>query len=109
MLSDFFEPFTLLEQAHNDTEYGTGAIAYNVGATFYAGISQTSTSEAQIAERQGMKTIYTIIHPPEVHLRQDDRVRRERDQRVYRITGSSNYTPDRANVQYGTVNAEVIA
>lgn len=108
MLSDFFEPFTLLEQAHNNTEYGTGAVVYNVGATFHAGISQNSTSEAQIAERQGMKTVYTVIHPPEVILRQGDRIRRERDQRVYRITGNSNFTPDRANVQYGTVSAEVI-
>ena len=60
--------------------------------------------------KNGMKTIYTIVVPPNILLQQNDRVRRVRDGKIYRITSNSSdmMTPDVASEQYAQVMAEVI-
>lgn len=53
---------------------------------------------------------YTIVIPLTVKLEQNDRVRRVRDGRVYRITSNAAdmTTPSVAQEQYAQVGAEVI-
>ena len=110
-LENFFEDFIIQSKVYVDTGFGTFEPQYTDGANFRAGISTNSTNEAQIAERSGMKTIYTIVHLPAITLHKDDRVRRIRDGRMYRITSDSAdmTTPPGAGVQYGQVTAEVIS
>ena len=110
-LEDFFEDFIIQSVQYITTGFGTFEPTYTDGAPFRAGISTNSTSEAQIAERSGMRTIYTIVHLPAIALHKDDRVRRVKDGRMYRITSDSAdmSTPPGASVQYSQVTAEVIA
>lgn len=109
-LSDFFEPFVM--QVQDSRPDGLGGIEWwtEDGDTFQAGISTMSSTEAKIAEQNGMKTIYTIVAPESVTLRQDDRVKRVKDGRLYRITSDSAdmTTPAPASVRYAQVTAEVV-
>ena len=110
-LKDFFEDFIIQSKVYVDTGFGTFEPQYTDGANFRAGISTNSSVEAQIAERNGMKTIYTIVHLPSIALHKDDRVRRIKDGRMYRITSDSAdmITPAMADVRYAQVTAEVIS
>ncbi len=109
MLSDFFEDFTL-QDWHSEPD-GFGGVIWTLtdGAPFRAGISTNSSNEAQIAQQNGMKAIYTIVHPVTLKLEQDDRVKRAKDGRIYRITTNSSdmTTPGVAQAQYAQVTAEV--
>lgn len=110
-LEDFFEDFNIQSKVYVDTGFGTFEPQYTTGANFRAGISTNSSAEAQVAERNGMKTIYTIVHLPSVTLHKDDRVQRIKDGHVYRITSDSTAmtTPAIADMQYAQVTAEVIS
>lgn len=109
-LEDFFEDFIIQSKVYVDTGFGTFEPQYTDGASFRAGISTNSSTITQVAERNGMKTIYTIVHLPSIALHKDDRVRRIRDGRMYRITSDSAdmITPAMADVKYSQVTAEVI-
>lgn len=110
-LADFFEDFVIQSVTYVSTGFGTFEPQYTDGATFKAGISTASSTEARIAERNGMKTIYNIAHLPAITLHREDRVRRVKDGRVYRITSDSPdmTTPDKAEVQFAQVTAEVVS
>ena len=110
MLSDYFEPFVM--QDWKSAPDGFGGLTWELsdGAEFMAGITTNSSNEAQIAMQNGMKTIYTIVHPITLTLEKDDRVKRKKDGRLYRITSNSAdmTTPGVAQVQYSQVTAEVV-
>lgn len=110
MLSDFFEDFIL--QNWSSKPDGFGGIVWETtdGVVFRAGISTNQSTEAQIAYKSGLKTIYTIVHPATLALEQGDRVRRMKDGQLYRITSNSAdmSTPAVAQEQYRQVTAEVI-
>lgn len=110
-IEDFFEDFVIQSVTYVSTGFGTFEPQYTDGAAFRAGISTASSTEARIAERNGMKTIYNIAHLPAITLHRDDRVRRMKDGRVYRITSDSAdmTTPERASIQYAIVTAEVVS
>lgn len=110
-LEDFFEDFNIQSKVYVETGFGTFEPQYTNGANFRAGISTNSSAEAQIAERNGMRTIYTIVHLPSITLHKDDRVQRIKDGHIYRITSDSTAmtTPAIADMQYAQVTAEVIS
>ena len=110
-LEDFFEDFNIQSKVYVETGFGTFEPQYTNGANFRAGISTNSSAEDQIAERNGMKTIYTIVHLPSITLHKDDRVQRIKDGHIYRITSDSTAmtTPAIADMQYAQVTAEVIS
>ena len=109
-LSDFFEDFIM--QNWSSKPDGNGGIVWEIsdGAPFRAGISTKNSTEAQIAYKNGLKTIYTIVHPKTLSLSQDDRVKRVKDGRLYRSPSNSAdmSTPAIAGVQYAQVTAEVV-
>lgn len=110
MLSDYFEDFVVMTKIKVPDDFDGLRDEYVEGASFRAGISTNSSTEAQIAQQNGMKAIYTIVHPITMTLEQNDRVKRVKDGRVYRITSNSAdmTTPAVAQVQYSQVTAEVV-
>lgn len=108
MLTDYFETFVM--QDWKSAPDGFGGLTWELtdGAEFQAGINTNSSNEAQIAMQNGMKTIYTIVHPITLTLEKDDRVKRKKDGRIYRITSADMTTPGVAQVQYSQVTAEVV-
>ncbi len=109
-LSDFFEPFRMQDWTSAPDGFGSVECKTSDGAEFQAGISTVSSAEAKIAEKNGMKTIYTIVIPETMTLRQDDRIRRVKDGRIYRITSDSAdmTTPESSAMRFSQVTAEVV-
>lgn len=110
MLSDYFEDFVMQDRVSMPDGFGGLAYDYADGAVFQAGITTNNSTEAQIAMQNGMKVIYTIVHSISLTLEQNDRVKRLKDGRVYRITSNSAdmATPASAQVQYAQTRAEVV-
>lgn len=111
MLSDFFEDFILQNWSSKPDGFGGVVWELSDGAPFRAGIATNQSNEAQVAYQNGLKTIYTIVHRPTLVLEQDDRVKRVKDGRIYRIITNSTdmTTPAIAQEQFSQVQAEVIS
>lgn len=109
-LEDYFEDFIM--QNWISRPDGFGGVEWDVtdGAPFRAGIATANSTEAQIAYRNGLKTIYTIVHPKVLELEQNDRVKRMKDGRIYRITSNSAdmATPAVAFNEFSQATAEVV-
>lgn len=110
MLEDYFEPFLFMTKVKVPDDFDVLRDEYVDGASFRAGITTNNSNEAQIARQSGLKTIYTIVHPITMELSQNDRVKRVKDGRVYRITSNSAdmTTPSVAQVKFSQVTAEVV-
>lgn len=109
-LEDFFEPFMMQDWSSAPDGLGGLTCTLTDGASFLAGISTDSSTEAKIAEKNGMKKIYTIVTPQTVVLEQNDRVKRVRDGKLYRITSDSAdmTTPGVSGMKFSQVGAEVV-
>lgn len=109
-LEDFFEDFIMQNWTSAPDGFGGIKWALEDGAHFRAGISTNQSTEAQIAYKSGLKTLYTIVHLPTLTLELNDRVKRVKDGRIYRITSNSAdmTTPAVAQAQFAQVTAEVM-
>lgn len=78
------------------------------GAAFNAFIRKDTTTEAQIAEKQGVTEVYTVVTARGFGLDYHDVFRRVKDGAVFRVTGNQHdsETPDASSVQIGKVRAE---
>lgn len=109
-LTDFFEPFRLIERTELPDGYGGTEITHQVLTTFRAGLSANRSNEAVIAGRIGKQTIYTVTTLLQDELEQGDVIQRVSDGLVLRVTSDARdmTTPAMATVQYRDVTAEVI-
>lgn len=109
MLQDFFEDFTLQILTSIDDGFGGQEQTWVDGATFRGGISTNTTPEIIIAEKQGLKKIYTLITEISTVLKFDDKVKRNSTGQLYRVTSNSTdmTTPSIAKVKYSQVDLEV--
>lgn len=110
-VTDFFEDFVFLDYVSAPDGLGGITFQHKDGAEFRAGITTDSSTEAEVAYRNGVKTIYTIVTDWSVELEQNDVVRRVKDGRKYRITGNAidNTAPASAqSVRTREVTAEVM-
>jgi len=78
------------------------------GAEFSATIIKNSTTEATIAERQGIKEIYTVVVNTGVELDYHDAFRRKKDGATFRVTSmiKDSEAPDASTVKISKVTAE---
>jgi hypothetical protein len=81
---------------------------YTPGAQFQAAITLDSSTQARIAEHDGVKNLYTVTTSRKVNLQPNKVIRREKDQKTFRITndGSDNETPSIAKLDMRQVAAE---
>lgn len=109
MISDFYEECTrIIDQTESD---GLGGIKHSFqnGAVFSAAIYADSSTAMQIAERNGMKTIYTVITPNTVRLQRNDLIKRMKTGKIMRITSDAVdfETPSVTNLNLYKMTAEV--
>lgn len=108
--SDFYEDFIFMDYASVSDGLGGLKFEWREGSTFRAGIYANSSTQAEIAYRSGVKTIFTITTDLSVELEYNDVIKRIADGRLYKITGNAidNTAPGFANeVQIREVTAEV--
>lgn len=108
LLSEGMTDCTFMNKAIQDDGYGGYTTTWTDGATFKAAIVLNSSLEARIAEAQGVKNVYTITTSKAITLKQNDVIKRNEDEKIFRITsdGTDNKTPNSAGLDMRNVSAE---
>lgn len=108
IMGDFTESCTLLEKARVPDGEGGWETVWRDGLSFEAAIVHDNTTEARVAESEGMTATYTITTDKSMQLDFHDVFRRESDGQVFRVTsdGSDKVTPNTATFQVSQVAAE---
>ena len=78
------------------------------GAEFMATVIKNSTTDAIIAERQGIKEIFTVVVPKGTVLEFHDAFRRVKDGAVFRVTSmtTDSEAPENSTIKISKVTAE---
>lgn len=108
LLTDNMEPCQMLDRTTKADGYGGYTTTWTEGAEFYAAIVYNTSLEAKIAERQGVKDLYTVTIRRNMNLEYHDVFTRKSDGRVFRVTsdGTDNKTPKGAGLDMRQVTAE---
>ncbi len=98
----------MMDRTTLDDPYGGTIDAYVPGARFQATIRKDSSTEAIIAEKNGLSEIFTVVVSKRMRLRQNDVIRREKDQQIFRITSDTldSEAPDASTVKITKCTAE---
>lgn len=89
MLTDYFEPFALLERAQTPDGLGGTAASWRDSLIFSGGVTFVPGGETTIAGLSALRTIPVLAHDYDVTLRQGDMVRRLSDGAAFRVAGNS--------------------
>lgn len=108
LLSQAFEPFYILDKTTAPDGYGGVITTWTDGAEFDAAAVLDASPEARVAEAQGIRPVYTITTHRSVILRFGDVVKRDRDDKTFRIKsdGDDKLTPNSATLDMRQVTAE---
>jgi hypothetical protein len=108
LIDDFKEPCVLMEKTRVPDGEGGFEVSWKDGADFLAAIVLNSSIEAQIAQAQGVTSLYTVTTEKNAVLSYHDVFKRKSDGQTFRVTsnGSDKQTPDVATFQFSQVNAE---
>lgn len=108
LLMEAFEPCTMIDKTSVANPYGGADTVYKDGASIKCAITLDTSTEARIAEMQGVKNLYTITTTRAVNLQHHDLLRRESDKKVFRVTsdGDDKKTPLSAGLDMRVVSAE---
>lgn len=108
LLDEAMEKCILLDKVTEADGMGGYIITYKDGAEFQAAITFDTSMQARIADKQGVTSLYTVTTSKALNLEYHDVFRRDRDNKVFRVTsdGSDNKTPASASLNMRQVNAE---
>ena len=96
MLGSYRYECTLLEHVRVPDGMGGSTMAWQDGMTFEMVFAHDSSTEAQIAEKQGLTRTYSGYVNKRMGLKYHDVLRREADGKIFRVTkdGDDKHTPD---------------
>lgn len=108
LLDAAYEDFVILEKRMIPDGQGGAFAEYIDGITIDAAAVLDDSTEARIAQQQGVKAMYTITTRKNVELSFHDVVRRVSDGKVFRVTsdGDDKKTPPSATLNMRQVSAE---
>ena len=108
LLSSMMEKCKILNRVRVDDAYGSYTETWTEGATFDATIIKNSTTEAVIAEKQGITEIFTVVTGKNFPLDYHDAFKRVSDGQVFRVTSNAkdSEAPEMSTVQITKVTAE---
>ncbi len=96
MLIDAYkEGCVLLNKITTADGYGGYDTVWQDGAKFEAAITLDTSTQARVAEKQGVTALYTVTTTTALNLQYHDVFRRERDGKIFRVTsdGDDKRTP----------------
>lgn len=79
---------------------------YVDGALFSAAINLDESIATAIANKDGVKAVYTVTTPINAVLKFGDIIKRVEDGKVFRVVGKENKTPKISSFQFNTVKVE---
>lgn len=108
LLSEAMESCTILNKEIIEDGYGGYITRYVDGVSFKAACVLDNSMQARIAEQQGVTALYTVTTSKALNLQYHDVFRRERDQKIFRVTsdGDDKHTPASAMLDMRQVSAE---
>ena len=108
LLTQAMEDAVMLEKKRIPDGEGGFTTSWADGVQFKAAINFDSSMEARTAEKAGVTSLYTVTVPLNCKLENHDVFRRQRDEKVFRVTsdGDDKITPASASFQFAQVTAE---
>lgn len=108
MIFDMMETCHIYNKAVVDDSYGSTTKTYTKGAAFNAAIIKNSSTEAIVAEKQGVTEIYTVVTVQGFELDYHDVFRRQSDGAFFIVDSPAKDTepPARSTVKIRKVTAE---
>lgn len=108
LLSEAYEAAIIYDKVTTSDGRGGVITTYTEGASIDVAFSFDTSTEARIAEQDGVSNRYTLTTRKSVNLQYHDIIKRERDGKVFRVTsdGDDNYTPASAGLNMRQVEAE---
>lgn len=108
LLSEAMENCIMMDKHTSSDGYGGYVTTYTPGAEFTAAIVRDTSLHARVAEKQGVKDIYTITTKKVLKLAFGDVFMRLSDGKYFKVTTNSDdrKTPESATLDMRQVNAE---
>ena len=108
LINDMMEECRFINHIRVDDAYGSSTETWTDGATFKAAVIKNSTTEAIVAEKQGITEIFTVVIEKGFVLDYHDAFRRLSDGQVFRVTSSvkDSEAPEASTVKIAKVTAE---
>lgn len=108
LLDSMMEECKILNHIREDDPFGSYVDTWQEGATFNATIIKNTTTEAQIAAKQGIDELFTVVTKKDFLLEFHDAFKRVSDGQVFRVTsnGKDSEAPEASTVKITKVTAE---
>ena len=108
LIESMMEECRILNHIRVDDPYGSTVDTWSDGAKFDATIIKNNTTEATIAERQGITEIFTVVTRKSFLLDYHDVFRRLSDGQIFRVTSMSkdSEAPEASTVKIAKVTVE---
>lgn len=108
LLDEYMESCIILNKQTVADGYGGYSTEYDEGVEFKAAITLDNSTEARIAEKQGVTALYTVTTTKALNLQYHDVFRRISDGKIFRVTsdGDDKHTPASASLNMRQVSAE---
>jgi hypothetical protein len=108
LLDSMMEKCRIMNHVRLDDDYGGYTDTWTEGASFDATIIKNSTTEAQIAEKQGVSELFTVVVKKGFTLSFHDVFKRVSDGQIFRVTSNvkDSEAPEASSVKIAKVTAE---
>ena len=108
LLDSMMEKCRIMNHVRLDDDYGGYTDTWTEGASFDATIIKNSTTEAQIAEKQGVAELFTVVVKKGFTLSFHDVFKRVSDGMIFRVTSNTkdSEAPEASSVKIAKVTAE---
>ena len=108
LLEDAMESFNIIDKVKVSDGYGGTIDSWSEGVEIKAAAVVDSSAEMRVAMAEGVKASYTITTNKNVNLQYHDVIKRQRDNKIFRITsdGDDKYAPAAASLNMRQVTAE---
>ena len=108
LITQIMENCLIMNRQRTDDDMGGYAETWTEGASFKAAIIKNSTTEAQIAEKQGIDELFTVVTAKGFDLSFHDVFKRVSDGAIFRVTSNikDSEAPDASTVKIAKVTAE---
>ena len=108
LIEKMMEKCNILNHIREDDPYGDEVERWTEGTTFDATIIKDSSTQAVVAEQQGVKEIFTVVTKKGFRLGYHDVFKRVSDGQTFRVTSNTkdSEAPAASTVRIAKVTAE---
>ena len=108
LLENAYEDFTIVNKSVVDDGYGGTTVVWTDGATIKGVMVFDNSTQMKVAQAMGVTSTYTFTVKKQVELDYHTVLRRESDQKMFRLTSNSDdkKTPEEAALNMRQYSAE---